>query len=217
MAVPAQSEENRPERFAAYIEPRRFDPPRLRLLSAAQRVTIKDHALDAGVCALNATKYLLSAGFARITALIRRLRRKRSSPGLSPSEVTFVLSRSRQDKAGRSQALAHLSCSGAPACIADPPILPPAPPSRVALCVDPECPCGVAAEDRGLVGVAEAGRSEDSVDRVLIHRRGDHKLVARLARQYGITLRRSPTRGRHGEIDRDWLYTEYVLHRRVLL
>jgi hypothetical protein len=44
----------------------------------------------------------------------------------------------------------------------------------------------------------------------------DRKLVARLARQYGITLRRPQRPRRHGEIDRDWLHTEYVLHRRTL-
>lgn len=44
----------------------------------------------------------------------------------------------------------------------------------------------------------------------------ERKLVARLARQYGITLRRPQTPRRHDEIDRDWLHTEYVLNRRTL-
>lgn len=42
------------------------------------------------------------------------------------------------------------------------------------------------------------------------------QLVARLARQYGIALRPPQSPRRHDEIDRDWLYTEYVMHRRTL-
>jgi hypothetical protein len=44
----------------------------------------------------------------------------------------------------------------------------------------------------------------------------ERKLVARVAHQYGITLRPPLPPRRHGEIDRDWLYTEYVLNRRIL-
>ena len=40
------------------------------------------------------------------------------------------------------------------------------------------------------------------------------KTVAALAHQYGIDTRHKPRL--HDEIDRDWLYTEYVVHRRTL-
>jgi tellurite methyltransferase len=93
MAVPPQSEENRPERFAAYIEARRFDPPRPLLVRAAQLAAAKDHALDAGAGALNATKYLLSAGFARVTAFDSSPAAQKAAAGLSSGEVDFVLSR----------------------------------------------------------------------------------------------------------------------------
>ncbi len=42
----------------------------------------------------------------------------------------------------------------------------------------------------------------------------DRKTVAALAHQYGIDTRHKPRL--HDEIDRDWLYTEYVVHRRTL-
>jgi hypothetical protein len=44
----------------------------------------------------------------------------------------------------------------------------------------------------------------------------ERKLVARLARQYGIELRPAHTPRKHEEIDRGWLYTEYVVNRRAL-
>jgi DNA-binding transcriptional LysR family regulator len=44
----------------------------------------------------------------------------------------------------------------------------------------------------------------------------ERNLVARLARQYGITLRPAHTPRKHDEIDRDWLFTEYVVNRRTL-
>ena len=43
----------------------------------------------------------------------------------------------------------------------------------------------------------------------------DRKTVARLAHQYGIDTRRGRPRS-HEEIDRNWLYTEYIVHRRTL-
>lgn len=43
----------------------------------------------------------------------------------------------------------------------------------------------------------------------------DRKAVAQLARDYGIALRPSGRRIRH-HVDRDWLYTEYVINRRAL-
>ncbi|MBV9154415.1 MAG: hypothetical protein JO204_21830, partial [Alphaproteobacteria bacterium] len=64
-----QSEQPRAARFADYIEARRFDPPRPLLIKAAGLVSRKERALDAGAGALNATKYLLSAGFEHVTAL----------------------------------------------------------------------------------------------------------------------------------------------------
>ena len=64
-----QTEERRPERFAAYIAARRFDPPRPLLIRAAGLAESKDHALDAGAGALNTTRYLLSVGFKHVTAL----------------------------------------------------------------------------------------------------------------------------------------------------
>ena len=42
------------------------------------------------------------------------------------------------------------------------------------------------------------------------------QLVARLARQYGITLRPAQAPRRHDEIDKDWLHNEYVLNQRTL-
>lgn len=93
MPVPPQSEENRPGRFAAYIEARRFDPPRPLLIRAAELAAAKDHALDGGAGALNATKYLLSAGFARVTAFDSSPASQKVAAELSPDEVSFVLSR----------------------------------------------------------------------------------------------------------------------------
>ncbi|WP_396911361.1 TniQ family protein [Mycolicibacterium sp.] len=46
--------------------------------------------------------------------------------------------------------------------------------------------------------------------------RAERKVVARLARQYGIAVRPAQGRRRLEEIDRDWLYTEYVVNRRAL-
>ena len=43
----------------------------------------------------------------------------------------------------------------------------------------------------------------------------DRKTVARLAHQYGIDTRQGRPR-EHEEIDRNWLYTEYIVHRRTL-
>ena len=44
----------------------------------------------------------------------------------------------------------------------------------------------------------------------------EHKVVAQLARQYGIELRPAQRPRRHNEIHRDWLYTEYIIKRRTL-
>ncbi len=88
-----QTEDNRPERFAAYIAARRFDPPRPLLMRAAALAVRKDHALDAGAGALNATKYLLSAGFAHVTALDSAPASQQAAAELPPERVTFVLSR----------------------------------------------------------------------------------------------------------------------------
>lgn len=89
----APAETERGERFAAYIEARRFDPPRPLLLKAAALAARKDHALDAGAGALNATKYLLSAGFAHVTALDAAPSAQKLAVELPPDRVTFVLSR----------------------------------------------------------------------------------------------------------------------------
>ena len=93
MPVPPQTEENRPERFAAYIEARRFDSPRPLLARAAQLAEPKHHALDAGAGALNATKYLLSAGFARVTAFDSSPASQKLAAELPVGEVRFILSR----------------------------------------------------------------------------------------------------------------------------
>ena len=93
MAAPSQTESNRPERFAAYIEARRFDPPRPLLMRAASLAERKDHALDAGAGALNATKYLLSAGFAQVTAFDSAPASQRAAAELPPEQVNFVPSR----------------------------------------------------------------------------------------------------------------------------
>jgi tellurite methyltransferase len=88
-----QTESNRPGRFAAYIAARRSDPPRPLLLKAAALVDLKDHALDAGAGALNATTYLLDAGFAHVTALDASPEARKVAEELPPDRVTFVLSR----------------------------------------------------------------------------------------------------------------------------
>ena len=88
-----QTEERRPERFAAYIAARRFDPPRSLLIRAADLAESKDHALDAGAGALNATRYLLSAGFKHVTALDSSPVSQTVAAELPREQVRFVLSR----------------------------------------------------------------------------------------------------------------------------
>ena len=88
-----QTEGNRNARFAAYIEARRFDPPRPLLVKAAELAGRKEHALDVGAGALNATKYLLSAGFSRVTAVDAAPRAQKIAEELPPEQVSFVLSR----------------------------------------------------------------------------------------------------------------------------
>jgi SAM-dependent methyltransferase len=88
-----QSEDPRAARFARYIEARRFDPPRPFLMKAVALADRKEHALDAGAGALNATKYLLSAGFAKVTAMDAAPRARDVAAELADDRVTFVLSR----------------------------------------------------------------------------------------------------------------------------
>jgi hypothetical protein len=88
-----QTEERRPERFAAYIAARRFDPPRPLLIRAAGLAEPKDHAHDAGAGALNATRYLLSAGFKHVTALDSSPASQTVAAELPREQVRFVLSR----------------------------------------------------------------------------------------------------------------------------
>jgi len=88
-----QSEQPRAERFARYIEARRFDPPRPLLVKAAALARNKEHALDAGAGALNATKYLLSAGFSTVTAMDAAPRAREVAAELGDDRVTFALSR----------------------------------------------------------------------------------------------------------------------------
>jgi tellurite methyltransferase len=88
-----QTEENRPERFAAYIAARRFDPPRPLLMRAAALADPKDQALDAGAGALNATKYLLDTGFGHVVAFDSAPASQQVAAELPPRQVTFVLSR----------------------------------------------------------------------------------------------------------------------------
>jgi tellurite methyltransferase len=88
-----QSEEPRAARFARYIEARRFDPPRPLLMKAVTLADGKEHALDAGAGALNATKYLLSAGFATVTAMDAAPRAREVAAELGDDRVTFALSR----------------------------------------------------------------------------------------------------------------------------
>ena len=88
-----QSEQPRAARFADYIEARRFDPPRPLLMKATELVSRKERALDAGAGALNATKYLLSAGFAHVTALDAAPRARDVASELADGRLKFVLSR----------------------------------------------------------------------------------------------------------------------------
>ena len=88
-----QSEQPRAERFARYIEARRFDPPRPLLVKAAALAPQKEHALDGGAGALNATQYLLSDGFAHVTAMDAAPRARDVAAELADDRVTFVLSR----------------------------------------------------------------------------------------------------------------------------
>jgi SAM-dependent methyltransferase len=88
-----QGEQPRAARFARYIEARRFDPPRPLLMKAAALARRKDHALDVGTGALNATQYLLSAGFEHVTALDAAPRAQQIAEELPRDRVTFVLSR----------------------------------------------------------------------------------------------------------------------------
>jgi tellurite methyltransferase len=87
------TEANRSARFAAYIEARRFDPPRPLLMKAAALVDRKGQALDVGAGALNATKYLLSAGFKHVTALDASPHAQKVAEEFPKQQVTFVLSR----------------------------------------------------------------------------------------------------------------------------
>ena len=84
---------SRAARFAAYIEARQSAPPRPLLVRAAGLAPRKEHALDAGAGALNATKYLLSAGFRHVTALDASPQAQRLAVELPPDRATFVLSR----------------------------------------------------------------------------------------------------------------------------
>lgn len=88
-----QQTDGRAARFASYIAARRFDPPRPLLTAAAALVERREHAFDGGAGALNATKYLLSAGFAHVTALDSSPQAKNIAEELPPERVTFVLSR----------------------------------------------------------------------------------------------------------------------------
>lgn len=89
----SQTEERRPERFAAYIAARRFDPPRPLLIKAAGLAEPKDRALDAGAGALNATRYLLSAGFRHVTALDSSPASQQAAAELPADRMSFVLAR----------------------------------------------------------------------------------------------------------------------------
>src|SRR5437762_3607693 len=88
-----QSETPRAARFARYIEARRFDPPRPLLMKAAALADRKEHVLDVGAGALNATKYLLSTGFSHVTALDASPHAQKAAEEFPPQQVTFVLSR----------------------------------------------------------------------------------------------------------------------------
>jgi tellurite methyltransferase len=88
-----QTEANRSARFASYIEARRFDPPRPFLMKAAALADRKEQALDVGAGALNATKYLLSAGFDHVTALDASPHAQKIAEEFPREQVSFVLSR----------------------------------------------------------------------------------------------------------------------------
>src|SRR2546423_774466 len=88
-----QAGANRSARFATYIEACRFDPPRPLLIKASALAKRREHALDAGAGALNATKYLLSAGFAHVTALDASPHAQKVAEELPREQVNFVLSR----------------------------------------------------------------------------------------------------------------------------
>jgi tellurite methyltransferase len=83
----------RAARFARYIEARQFDPPRPLLMQAAALPGQKEHALDVGAGALNATKYLLSSGFQHVTALDASPSAQEAARELPQDRVRFVLSR----------------------------------------------------------------------------------------------------------------------------
>jgi tellurite methyltransferase len=83
----------RAARFARYIEARQFDPPRTLLMQAAALAGHKEHALDVGAGALNATKYLLSSCFEHVTALDASPRAQEAARELPRDQVNFVLSR----------------------------------------------------------------------------------------------------------------------------
>jgi tellurite methyltransferase len=89
----SQTEHRRPARFAAYIAARRIDPPRPLLVKAAGVAEPKDHALDAGAGALNASKYLLAAGFKHVTALDASPASQQVAKELPADQVNFVLAR----------------------------------------------------------------------------------------------------------------------------
>jgi tellurite methyltransferase len=88
----SQTEDRRPERFAAYIAARRFDPPRPLLIKAAG-LAEPGHALDAGAGALNATKYLLSVGFQRVIAFDSSPASQQIAEELPADQTRFVLAR----------------------------------------------------------------------------------------------------------------------------
>jgi tellurite methyltransferase len=89
----SQTEDRRPERFAAYIAARRFDPARPLLIKAAGLAEPKGHALDAGAGALNAAKYLLSAGFKHVTAFDSSPASRQVAEELPADQASFVLAR----------------------------------------------------------------------------------------------------------------------------
>lgn len=86
----SQTKDPRSERFAAYIAARRFDPPRPLLIKAAGLVETKGEALDAGAGALNATKFLLSAGFRHVTAFDPAPASRELAEKLPADQVTFA-------------------------------------------------------------------------------------------------------------------------------
>jgi tellurite methyltransferase len=89
----SQTKARRSERFAAYIAARLFDPPRPLLVKAAGLAEPKGNALDAGAGALNATKYLLSAGFEHVTAFDSSPASRQVAEELPADQLTFVLAR----------------------------------------------------------------------------------------------------------------------------